>query len=45
MKRLTLSNLQVADLCRELALLMHAGIGLGDGLHLMAQEEKQEAKQ
>ena len=45
MKRLTLSNLQVADLCRELALLMHAGIGLGDGLHLMAQEEKQEAMQ
>lgn len=40
MKELELTDLQTADLCRELALLIHAGIGLGDGLALLAEEEK-----
>ena len=35
-----LSNLQISDLCRELSLLLHAGVGLGDGLTLLAEEEK-----
>lgn len=40
MKSLELSNLEIADLCRELALLMHAGVSLADGLYLLAEEEK-----
>ena len=36
MKELELSNLEIADICRELALLLHAGISLGDGLALLA---------
>lgn len=39
MKTLELSNIQIADLCRQLALLMHAGVGLGDGLTLLCDEE------
>lgn len=34
-----LSNLQTAGICRELALLLHAGVSVGDGLSLLAQEE------
>ena len=40
MKLLELSNLEIADLCRELALLLHAGVRLDDGLYLLAEEEK-----
>lgn len=35
-----LSNFEIADLCRELALLLHSGIGAADALYLMAEEEK-----
>ncbi len=35
-----LSNLEISDLCRELALLIHAGVGMGDGLYLLSEEEK-----
>ena len=35
--------MEIADLCRELALLLHAGIGTGDGLYLLAEEEKDPA--
>ena len=38
MKSLELSNLEIADLCRELALLIHAGISEAEGLHLMAEQ-------
>lgn len=34
-----ISNIETADLCRELALLLHAGITTGDGLYLLAEEE------
>lgn len=34
-----LSNLEIAALCRELALLLHAGVQAGDGLTLLAEEE------
>ena len=43
MRTKELSNLEIADLCRELALLMHAGVGLGDGLTLLCEEEKDPA--
>jgi len=33
------SNIYIARLCRELAVLLHAGVLLGDGLALLAQEE------
>lgn len=29
----------IADICRSLSLLLHAGIGMGESLHLLAQEE------
>lgn len=40
MQPLELSNLETADLCRELALLLHAGVGIGDGLYLLTEEEQ-----
>lgn len=39
MKQLELTNLEISDLCRELALLLHAGVGIADGLYLLAEEE------
>lgn len=33
------SNTEIARFCRELAVLLHAGVLLGDGLSLLAQEE------
>lgn len=39
MKDKNLSHLEIADLCRGLSLLLHAGISLGDGLFLLAEEE------
>ena len=40
MRMLELTNLEIADLCRELALLLHAGVRLDDGLYLLAGEER-----
>ena len=40
MSSVKLSNLEISDLCRELALLIHAGVGVSDGLYLLAEEEK-----
>ena len=39
MKHTRLTKLETASLCRELALLLHAGVGAGDGLALLAEEE------
>jgi len=39
MKR-KLSNDEIASLCLELSLLLHAGVGTGDALSLLAQEEE-----
>ena len=39
MKRTTLTNLEISQVCQELAVLLHAGVMLGDGLHLLAREE------
>lgn len=35
-----LTDLEIAGLCRELALLLHGGIGIADGVFLLAEEEK-----
>lgn len=43
MKQLELTNLEISDLCRELALLLHAGVGIADGLYLLTEEEKDQA--
>lgn len=42
MRKKSLSYPEIAELCRGLALLLHAGISLGDGLFLLAEEEKGE---
>lgn len=34
-----MSNDAIAALCLELSMLLHAGVGMGDGLALMAQED------
>lgn len=34
-----LSNREISRICRSLSLLLHAGIGMGDGLFLLAEEE------
>ena len=34
-----LSNGEIAHFCKSLSLLLHAGIGVGDGLYFMAEEE------
>lgn len=39
MEQHRLSNGEISSLCLELSLLLHAGVGIGDGLALMADEE------
>lgn len=39
MKQLMLSNEILSTFCLELSLLLRAGIGAGDGLHLLSEEE------
>ena len=39
MKQTLLSNIEISQICQELAVLLHAGVMLGDGLALLAQEE------
>lgn len=38
MKKRTLHAMEIASLCQELALLLHAGVSVGDGLTLLAEE-------
>lgn len=40
MKQKMLSNLEISQICQELAILIHAGVMLGDGLALLAEEER-----
>ena len=40
MKQLELTNLALADLLHQLALLLRAGVQLGEGLILLSEEEK-----
>ncbi len=39
MKKFFFTNRAIADLCHQLALLLHAGIRLSDGLYLLSEEE------
>lgn len=39
MKQQILRDMEISALCRELAMLLHAGVGVGDGLSLLAEEE------
>ena len=39
MKQPVLNNSELSQICRELAILLHAGISLGDGLSLLSREE------
>ena len=39
MKRTNLTNMEIADLCNQLALFLHAGVRLNDGLYLLSEEE------
>ena len=41
MRSAVLSNLETADLCQGLSLLLHSGVSVGDGLLLLAEEETQ----
>lgn len=34
---------EIASFCQELAWLVHSGVRVGDGLHLLAEEEQEEA--
>jgi len=36
---------EIADICRHLAMLLHAGIGIADGVFLLAQEETQQLRE
>ena len=40
MKQIKLANEEIGSLCMSLSHLMHAGIGVGDALVLLSQEEK-----
>jgi len=44
MKKL-ISNEEIASLCLELSLLLHAGVGVGDALALLAEESDEQFKQ
>ncbi len=44
MKQEVLTNFQIADICREMAMMIHAGVGLGDGLTLLSEEESGDMK-
>ena len=39
MKKTILTNMELAQICQELELLLHSGVMLGDGLSLLAEEE------
>lgn len=39
MKKTNLTNMEIADLCNQLALFLHAGVRLNDGLYLLSEEE------
>ena len=40
-----LSHEEIASLCLELSLLLHAGVGLGDGLALLAEESDRRGRE
>ena len=40
MKKITLSNEYISAFCLQISLLIHAGIGMSDGMHLLAEDEQ-----
>lgn len=40
MKKTTLSNEYISAFCLQISLLIHAGVGMSDGMHLMAEDEQ-----
>ena len=40
MSKQTVSNEYVSAFCLEMSLLLHAGIGIEDGLYLLIEDEK-----
>ena len=42
MKKIILSNEYISAFCLQIALLMHAGINLADGIHMLAEDETDE---
>lgn len=42
MKKINLSDEYVSSFCMQMSLLLHAGISIGDGLHLMTEDETDE---
>lgn len=42
MKKITLSNEYISAFCLQISLLIHAGINLADGVHLLAEDEQEE---
>ena len=36
-----LNYLEIASFCQELAWLIHSGVSVGDGLHLLAEDERE----
>ena len=44
MKKYKPSNMEISDICREISLLIHAGVSLADGVYLLADEEKDRTK-
>lgn len=45
MSKQTVSNEYVSAFCLEMSLLLHAGIGIEDGLYLLIEDEKGQKKQ
>ena len=45
MSKQTVSNEYVSAFCLEMSLLLHAGIGIEDGLYLLIEDEKDKKKQ
>ena len=43
MKKTTLSNEYISAFCLQISLLIHAGIGMSDGLHLLAEDEQNDS--
>ena len=43
MKKMNLSNDYLSAFCLQISLLLHAGISIGDGLHMLSEDEEDPA--
>ena len=44
MKKIILSNEYISAFCLQVVLLLHAGINLADGVHMLAEDETDDRK-